>query len=85
MGNNSVLEFRNPDTKFQDHLTEIIRSGREQIIEAALETELLVSLNYYNDVKDRHGRQRIIRNKHRADRHIHTCGAHGGLGGYIAR
>ena len=51
MEHGSVLEFRNPDPKFHDHLTEIIRSGCQKIIETALETELRVFLEYYQDAK----------------------------------
>jgi len=72
MAHGSVLEFRNPDPKFHDHLTEIIRSGCQQIIEEALETELRVFLEYYQDAKDAHGRQRIVRNGHLPERHIQT-------------
>jgi len=72
MAHGSVLEFRNPDPKFHDHLTEILRTGCQQIITEALETELRVFLEYYQDAKDGHGRQRIVRNGHLPERHIQT-------------
>lgn len=68
----SVLEFGNPDPKFQDHLKEIIRSGCQTIIMVALETELQAFLECCREDKDVRDRQRIVRNFHLPERHTRT-------------
>jgi len=72
MKNNSVLEFRNPDPKFHDHLTEILKAGCQQIIQTALETEIEDFLKQYQGVTEYNGKQRIVRNGYLPEREIQT-------------
>jgi len=72
MKDNSVLEFRNPDPKFHDYLTQILQAGCQQILATALETELKIFLSHYHDVKDAQGRQRIVRNGYLPEREVQT-------------
>lgn len=72
MKKDSILEFRNPDPKFHDHLTEILRTGCQQIIETALETELDIFFEHYQGLKDKQGRHRLVRNGYLPEREIQT-------------
>ncbi len=72
MKDNSVLAFRNPDTKFHDHLTEILQAGSRQILATALETEIQIFLSHYHDLKDAQGRQRVVRNGYLPEREVQT-------------
>lgn len=72
MKNNTVIELRNPDPKFRDHLTEIIQAGCQQIIATALETEISYFLNQYKELKDENGKQRIVGNGYLPERKIQT-------------
>jgi len=72
MKNNTVIELRNPDPKFRDHLTEIIQAGCQQIIATAMETEISYFLNQYKELKDENGKQRIVGNGYLPERKIQT-------------
>jgi transposase-like protein len=72
MENNSVLDYRNPDPKFYDHLTEILKAGCQQILQTALETEIQDFLEQYIDFTQENGKQRIVRNGYLPEREIQT-------------
>jgi transposase-like protein len=72
MKNNTVIELRNPDPKFRDHLTEIIQAGCQQIIATAMEIEISYFLNQYKELKDENGKQRIVGNGYLPERKIQT-------------
>lgn len=72
MKKDSVLEFRNPEAKFHDHLTEILQAGCQHILATALETELQIFLSHYSDLKDERGRQRVVRNGYLPERKVQT-------------
>jgi len=72
MKKDSILEFRNPDPKFHDHLTEILRSGCQRILATALEEELNIFFEHYKELKDKQGRHRLVRNGYLPERDIQT-------------
>jgi putative transposase len=72
MGNNSVVELRNPESKFRDHLTEILQAGCQRIISEALAAELEGFLEYYQELRDDRGKQRVVRNGYLPEREVQT-------------
>ncbi len=72
MENNSVIELRNPDPRFRDHLTEILQAGCQQIIAEALEAELQGFLECHRAFKERGGKQRVVRNGYLPARELQT-------------
>ena len=80
MKKGNVLSLTNPDPEFQDHLTELLRSGCQEILATALEAEISSFISEYQDLRDDSDRKRIVRNGYLPQRDIQT-----GLGQVPAR
>ena len=72
MKNDNVIEIRNPDPKFRDYLTEILKGGCRRIIAEALELELNDFLDSYRGLKGTDGKQRVVRNGYLPERDLQT-------------
>ena len=64
MTQDNLVKFKTPETSesFSDALSDLIRSGAQQIIAQAVEAELNELLNTYKDLRDSSGRQAVVRN-----------------------
>jgi putative transposase len=74
MNNDNLIEFKTPETTetFTDALTELVRSGAQQIIAQAVEAELQSFLSQYQDLRDEQGRKAVVRNGYLPERTIVT-------------
>lgn len=59
-----VVPYRNPGVAVPvaDVLTEVLRSGAQELLQEAVEIEVAVFIGRYRDLKDAQERQRIVRN-----------------------
>ena len=62
MSQNSVIDLKKPEPFVDDPITEIIRRGARKLLAQALEAEIELFINQYDDLRDELGRQRIVRN-----------------------
>jgi len=69
-----------PVESSQDVLTEIVRSGAQQMLAAALEQEVAGYLAQHAEVRDEDGHRLVVRNGHGRERQIQT-----GIGGLAVR
>ena len=76
----NVLSLTNPDPEYRDHLTEILRTGCQEILATALEAEISSFIKEYQHLRDESNRKRIVRNGYLPQREIQT-----GLGQVAAR
>ncbi|MEL6606414.1 MAG: IS256 family transposase [Cyanobacteria bacterium J06614_10] len=74
MTQDNLVKFKTPETSesFSDALSDLIRSGAQQIIAQAVEAELSELLNTYKDLRDSSGRQAVVRNGYLPARTITT-------------
>ena len=62
MSKDTIIQFKTPEAERTDPLTELLRTGAQQLIANAVEAELLELLEYYASSKDAQGSQTIARN-----------------------
>lgn len=72
MSKDTIIQFKTPEAERTDPLTDLLRSGAQQLIANAVEAELLELLGQYADSKDEQGRQMIVRNGYLPAREIQT-------------
>ena len=72
MSKDTIFQFKTPEAERTDPLTDLLRSGAQQLIANAVEAELLELLGQYADSKDEQGRQMIVRNGYLPAREIQT-------------
>ena len=65
-----VVEF--PSESSRDVLTEILRSGAQQLLTRAIEDEVASYLASRETLRDDCGRQQVVRNGHLPERHLQT-------------
>ena len=71
MKKNNVLEFAGRDTIY-DPLTDLLRSGAQQLINQAVEAELHDLLSQYSDRRTENGHAGVVRNGHLPERELQT-------------
>ncbi len=71
MGKSNVLEFQGRDT-ITDPLTELLRTGAEQLIYQAVEAELLELLAEHSERRTEDGKAGIVRNGYQPERELQT-------------
>ena len=62
MSKDTIIEFKTPEEERTDPLTDLLRTGAQQLIASAVKAELQELLSQYADSKDERGRQVIVRN-----------------------
>ncbi len=72
MKHDNVIQIEKPETFSKDLLTEILQKGSQRLLAAAVEAEIEGCIDFYKDLKDDLGRQRIIRNGYNPEREIQT-------------
>jgi putative transposase len=72
MTKDNVIDFKKPETFFDDPITDILRQGARQLLSAALEAEIDNFLKQYQDLSDDKGCQRVVRNGYHTEREIQT-------------
>jgi transposase-like protein len=72
MKHDNVIQIEKPETIAKDLLTEILQKGSQRLLAIAVETEIEGCIDFYKDLKDDLGRQRIIRNGYNPEREIQT-------------
>jgi transposase-like protein len=72
MKHDNVIQIEKPETITKDLLTEILQKGSQRLLAIAVETEIEGCIDFYKDLKDDLGRQRIIRNGYNPAREIQT-------------
>ena len=72
MSKDTIIQFKTPEAERTDPLTDLLRTGAQQLIANAVEAELLELLGQYADSKDEQGRQVIVRNGYLPAREIQT-------------
>jgi putative transposase len=70
----SVVEYRNPGIALPvaDALTEVLRNGARELLQQAVEAEVVEFVRRHRELKDEHERQRVVRNGYRRERTIQT-------------
>ena len=71
MSNDSVVSLATP-AEVSDPLTELLRTGARQLIEAAVSAEFQEYLSAFGSEKLPDGRQRVVRNGHLPERQVLT-------------
>ena len=72
MKEDTIKELEKPETNTKDLLTEILREGSQRLLAAAVEAEIEAHIEEYRELKDRKGRQRVVRNGYNPEREIQT-------------
>ena len=72
MSKDTIIECKKPEEERTDPLTDLLRTGAQQLIANAVEAELLDLLGQYADSKDKQGRQMVVRNGYLPAREIQT-------------
>ena len=72
MKHDNVIQIQKPETITKDLLTEILQKGSQRLLAIAVEAEIEGCIDFYKDLKDDLGRQRIIRNGYNPEREIQT-------------
>ena len=72
MHEDKVVELRQPGSFSEDPLTEVLRVGARQLLAHAIETEVSAFIETHADLRDDHGRRRIVRHGHLPEREIQT-------------
>ena len=72
MKHDNVIQIEKPETITKDLLTEILQKGSQRLLAIAIEAEIEGCIDFYKDLKDDLGRQRIIRNGYNPEREIQT-------------
>ncbi len=71
MGKVNQIESNRP-VQTHDVLTELLRKGSQELLAAALESEIETFLAEYRDLQDDAGRQRVVRNGYLPGREVQT-------------
>ena len=71
MTNGNVLEFAGRDA-ISDPLTDLLRSGAQQLIQHAVEAELQELLNQHSERRTEDGNAVVVRNGHLPERELQT-------------
>ena len=72
MGEDTVVQFRPPDSYEEDPLTEVLRLGTRRLLAQAVEAEVVAFIEGHGDLTDDAGRRRIVRHGHLPEREIQT-------------
>jgi len=72
MSKDTIIAFKTPEEERTDPLTDLLRTGAQQLIASAVEAELLELLGHYADDKDEQGRHVVVRNGYLPAREIQT-------------
>ncbi len=80
MGEDTVVEFRQPGSIEEDPLTEVLRAGARQLLVQAVEAEVTSFVEAHGHLTDEAGRRRIVRRGYLPEREIQT-----GIGPVSAR
>ena len=70
MSKNNVFEFTNPD-KFQDFLTEYLRSSAQEMVYKAVEMEVTEFMSQFTGRLLPDGKAAVVRNGYQPEREIH--------------
>ena len=73
MPQDNVIEFKKPETFFEDPISEILRNGARKLLAEALDAEIKTFLLRYKELKDATGLQRITGNGYLPEREIQTA------------
>jgi putative transposase len=70
----AVVEYRHPGMAVgvRDALTEVLRSGAQELLRSAIEAEVAEFLARHGELKEGPGRQRVVRNGYLPEREIQT-------------
>ncbi len=71
MTNNNVLEFTGRE-EISDPLTELLKSGAQQLIRHAVEAELAEFMSQYSELQTEDGKALVVRNGHLPERELQT-------------
>ncbi len=71
MSNNNVIEINNRDT-ITDALTDMLRTGAQQLIQQAVQVELAEFMGHYTDRLTDEGKAAVVRNGYQPERKILT-------------
>ena len=71
MTNNNVLEFTGRE-ETSDPLTELLKSGAQQLIRHAVEAELAEFMSRYSELQTEDGKALVVRNGHLPERELQT-------------
>ena len=72
MGEDTVVEFRQPGSFGEDSLTEVLRAGARQLLVQAVEAEVTSFVAAHGHLTDEAGRRRVVRHGHLPEREIQT-------------
>lgn len=72
MSQGKVVTFKKPGDLSPDPLTELLRTGAQQLIAQAVEAELHAFLRQFSAVTDEQGRQQVVRNGYLPERQVQT-------------
>lgn len=74
MEEDNLVDYRNPGMPLPvaDALTEVIRHGARQLLQQAVEAEVAEAIAQFAELKDKQGRQRVVRNGYLPERTIQT-------------
>jgi transposase-like protein len=72
MSKDTIIAFKTPEEERTDPLTDLLRTGAQQLIANAVEAELLELLGHYAENKDEQGRHVVVRNGYLPAREIQT-------------
>ncbi len=72
MGEDTVVEFRQPGSFGEDSLTEVLRAGARQLLVQAVEAEVTSFVEAHGHLTDAAGRRRIVRHGYLPEREIQT-------------
>jgi putative transposase len=72
MKKDNVIRFKRPVEKAGDVLTEILRSGAQQLLANAVEAEVTEFLKEHRELEETSGCQRFVRNGYLPERQIQT-------------
>lgn len=72
MNNDTIVEFKTPGPEIADPLTELLRSGAQELIMRAVEAEVMDRLGEVAHHRDDRGRRAVVRNGYLPQREIQT-------------
>ncbi|MFQ5930240.1 MAG: transposase, partial [Acidobacteriota bacterium] len=75
----TVVSIQQPASA-KDALTEVLREGAQRLLAEAVDAEVESFLEEYQELRDKHGRRRVVRNGYLPEREVQT-----GLGGIKVR
>ena len=72
MSQGKVVTLKKPGDLSRDPLTELLRTGAQQLIAQAVEAELHAFLLQFSALTDEQGRQQVVRNGYLPERKVQT-------------